>query len=65
MEDEDKGKPKHGDYLIGCPLDDLSTGEISELIELLKNEILRLEAGLSQKTRHLDAAQALFSTKDT
>ena len=63
MEDDDNRKAKSAEYVIGCPLDDLSTGEISELIETLKNEILRLEAGLSQKTRDLDAAESLFSPK--
>jgi len=57
---EDEAKKKHASYMMGQVLDDLSVEEISEIIDLLKQEIERLESAKSSKSAHLSAAEALF-----
>lgn len=62
MNDDDSPKLS-ATYQIGQPLDDLSVEEITVTIEILKEEIGRLESARSDKSTHLSAADALFSRK--
>ena len=38
----------------------LSIEDLGRYVEMLKDEILRAEAAIKQKTSHLDAASAIF-----
>lgn len=60
MEDENDIRKKHASYEIGQILDELSVEEITEVVELLKQEIERLETAKASKSAHLSAAEALF-----
>jgi uncharacterized small protein (DUF1192 family) len=54
-----KKKPAHE---IGQPLDTLSVAELRERIDLLREEIARLEAAATAKTASAAAAAAFFKT---
>jgi uncharacterized small protein (DUF1192 family) len=45
---------------VGMPLETLSVDELQDRIEILKAEILRLEAAIEGKTASRDAADAVF-----
>jgi len=60
MEDENEARKKHASYKIGQVLDELSVEEIVEVVDLLKQEIERLEIAKQSKSAHLSAAEALF-----
>lgn len=60
MEDENDIRKKHASYTLGQALDELSVEEITEIAELLKQEIERLEDAKKSKSAHLSAAEALF-----
>ncbi len=60
LDDEPKSKRV---YEIGQKLEELSVGELTETITLLQDEIIRLEKAKADKSRHLDAAAALFAKK--
>ena len=60
MEDEEDRAKKYAGYKIGQELADLSVDELGEIIELLKEEIDRLELAKNDKAEHLSAAEALF-----
>ncbi len=54
-----KKKPAHE---IGQPLDSLSGGELAERINLLREEIARLEAAKAAKAASAAAAAAFFKS---
>lgn len=58
-EDEDRAK-RIASYTIGQELAELSVDEISETIQALQDEIIRLQTVKSEKTDHLSEAEALF-----
>ena len=60
MDDEDVIKPASS-FVIGQDLSLLSVEELDENIELMKNEIERLQHARSEKAAHLSEAEALFS----
>ena len=62
MHDDDTPKPK-SQFLLGEQLDSYSVEDLTETIAMLKAEIERLETAVSEKTRHLNAAESLFSKK--
>jgi uncharacterized small protein (DUF1192 family) len=55
-------KPAPARHVLGEPLDALSVEELSERIDLLQAEILRLSAALEAKTASRAAADAFFKT---
>ena len=57
--DDDRPKKKGG-HEVGQDLTLLSVGELAERINLLKNEIGRLEAEMSRKRASQSAADAIF-----
>jgi uncharacterized small protein (DUF1192 family) len=57
--DESASKQPAG-FVIGQSLDTLSIEDIDEAIKSLHGEIQRLELAKGEKSRHLDAASALF-----
>lgn len=60
IEDDLQPRPKSPEHVIGMDLARLSVHELGERIQLLQNEIARLEAARGAKTASLDAAQAFF-----
>lgn len=60
--DENEEKKKTG-YELGQDIYDLSVEDIGEAIELLQEEVRRLEAARAEKSSHLAAAEALFGKK--
>ncbi|MGB7287139.1 MAG: DUF1192 domain-containing protein [Salaquimonas sp.] len=58
--DNPKKKPS---FEIGQNLEDMSVEELAETIEVLKDEIKRLDSTKNAKSAHLDAAAALFAKK--
>lgn len=62
MDDEDK-KPDRN-FQIGQDISSLSVEELSETVELLRNEIDRLETAKKAKSKHLADAESLFNTKN-
>jgi uncharacterized small protein (DUF1192 family) len=63
MFDEEGAEKKVEAYTLGQPIDTLSIEELVETIGRLKDEIGRLETAMNEKTRHRDAADALFGKK--
>jgi uncharacterized small protein (DUF1192 family) len=63
MFDEDGAEKKVEAYTLGQPIDTLSIEELAETIGRLREEIDRIEAAMKEKTRHRDAADALFGKK--
>ncbi len=61
MDDEEQ-KTKQQAYAIGQDLSLLSVEETDEMIEILKQEITRLEQSRDDKSAHLSAAEALFKS---
>lgn len=47
-------------HQIGQPLDRLSVEELNARIATLRGEIARLEAAVSAKSAHRDAAESVF-----
>lgn len=43
-------------------LDNMSVEELKEYIEAMKAEIVRVEAEISKKQKHMDAAASLFKS---
>ncbi|MBU4528269.1 MAG: DUF1192 domain-containing protein [Hoeflea sp.] len=60
--DDDRPKPKKL-HEIGCDLTFLSAGELEERIDLLNQEIARLEADKRAKTSSRSVAENLFKSK--
>ena len=58
MEDDEQ-KKKPASYTIGQDHSLLSVEEVNEVIDVLREEILRLEESRASKTAHLSAAEAL------
>ncbi len=58
FDEEPKEKPP--EHRIGEVLDRLSVGELGERVELLKAEIVRLEAAIRAKQASRDAASSFF-----
>ena len=61
MDDEDKPKKKIA-HEIGQDLTLLSVAELRERIELLKNEIARLEGDIKSKQASRSAAESFFKS---
>ena len=59
---DDEPKKKRA-FEIGQKLEELSVDELGETITLLHSEIDRLEKAKADKSKHLDAAAALFAKK--
>lgn len=57
--DEEPKKPKKP-HEIGQDLATLSVGELAERVQMLKNEIVRLEAEIRSKGAVKSAAEGLF-----
>jgi len=47
-------------YEVGMVLDDLSLDELEKTIQVLKNEIERLESEITKKSATLSAAEGAF-----
>ncbi|GLK77486.1 hypothetical protein GCM10008171_27400 [Methylopila jiangsuensis] len=47
-------------HQIGQPLDRLSVDELNARVAALRSEIARLEAAISAKSAHRDAAESVF-----
>jgi uncharacterized small protein (DUF1192 family) len=60
IDPEDDRPKKRSGHEIGADLTLLSVGELAERINLLKDEIGRLEAELSRKRASQSAADAIF-----
>lgn len=60
--DEEELRKKQESYVLGQDLSLLSVEEIGEMVDILKDEISRLEEAGKSKTDHLSAAEALFKS---
>lgn len=58
--DEEPVKKKPLAHEIGQDLATLSIDELTERVEVLRNEILRLEAAIADKRRSHEAASSFF-----
>lgn len=63
MSDVESNPHHKSRYEIGQNLEDLSIDEIDHTIDLLNQEISRLQAIRELKNKHLNAAEALFAPK--
>lgn len=50
-------------FVIGQKLDELSIAEFDEAIQIMRNEVIRLEHAREKKAGHLSAAAGLFAKK--
>ena len=64
FDDEVFGSPRKAPttHEIGQPIDTLSVHELQERIDLLKTEIVRLEAAIKARQATKDAASAFFKS---
>lgn len=62
MDEEDTQRLNTGVITVGDDLSNLSVAELSERIERLKAEIVRVDAELARKKAHEEAASALFKS---
>lgn len=60
---EEETPKKKRAFEIGQNLEDLSVEELDETITVLEREISRLKSARNAKSDHLNAAEALFSSK--
>lgn len=60
---DDEEAKKRPQFTIGQNLEDMSVDELDDTVLLLKEEIQRLSEASTAKSKHLSAAQALFSKK--
>jgi len=60
--DEEEQRKIQKSYELGQDLSLLSVTETDEIIEVLKQEIVRLEESRAEKSAHLSAAEALFKS---
>jgi uncharacterized small protein (DUF1192 family) len=60
MDDDLRPRPKPPAHDIGSDLGALSIHELKERVELLKSEIVRLEAAIAAKTSSKSAADSVF-----
>lgn len=60
--DDDRPLKKRTGHTLGEDLTTLSIGELAERIDLLKTEIVRLEAAVADRRRTKDAAGAFFKS---
>jgi uncharacterized small protein (DUF1192 family) len=58
--EEERPRPKSGEHVIGQDLATLSVEELAVRIEMLKEEIERLEAARRSKSAQLAAAASFF-----
>ena len=63
MFDKDELPKKALPFQIGQKLEEMSVSDLSETIGILEDEIIRLKSARDQKSKHLDAAAALFTKK--
>ena len=59
MFDEEAVKKPKG-HEVGMPIDTMSIEELNERIEMLRQEIVRLEAGIAARKQTKAAADSLF-----
>jgi len=60
---EDEPPPRPKKLLLPPPLDLLGVEELAEYVAELRGEITRVEAAISAKRAHKDAAAAFFKPK--
>jgi uncharacterized small protein (DUF1192 family) len=60
MEDDGRPRPKPPEHTVGQDLSTLSIHELKERVDLLKGEIVRLEAAIQSKTASKSAADSVF-----
>ena len=61
FEDEERVK-KPVAHEVGCDLSTLSVDELSERVDLLENEIVRLKKAIDSKGASREAADAFFKS---
>ena len=62
MLDDEESRKKPTEHTVGCDLEPFSVHELAARIELLREEIVRLEVEMQAKKGSLSAAEALFKT---
>ncbi|MFN3853143.1 MAG: DUF1192 domain-containing protein [Phreatobacter sp.] len=60
MDDDLKPRPKPPVHMVGQDLSALSVHELEERIQVLRDEIARLEADMAAKQSSRSAAESLF-----
>lgn len=60
--DEEGRKIQAPAHAVGADLSDLSIEELHERIELLRQEIVRVEAAINNKSGSIAVAEAFFKT---
>lgn len=60
MDDDLKPRPKPPEHTVGQDLSTLSVDELKERIQLLRDEIGRLEADMAAKQSSRSAAESVF-----
>ena len=62
MDLEENEPRKQSKFEIGMDLSNYSVDELSKLIEILNEEIVRISATLDEKKSSLDAANSIFKS---
>lgn len=57
---DDEGSKKSRAHEVGMPIETMSVGELEERIDLLRNEISRLEQAIAARHNTKTAAESLF-----
>ena len=57
---DDEGNKKSRGHEVGMPIETMSVGELEERIDLLRNEISRLEQAIAARRNTKAAADSLF-----
>ena len=57
---DDEGSKKSRAHEVGMPIETMSVGELEERIDLLRNEISRLEQAIAARRNTKTAAESLF-----
>lgn len=60
MDDDMKPRPKPPEHVVGQDLSTLSVHELKERIQILRDEIARLEADMAAKQSSRSAAESIF-----
>ncbi|MCF6367747.1 DUF1192 domain-containing protein [Rhizobium halophilum] len=58
--DDDRPKKQVNSHEVGCDLSSLSVEDLDQRIDLLQNEITRLQADREKKSAGRSAAESLF-----
>ena len=62
MDDEDRVKKLGAAYSVGQDLSTYSIDELADLVGILEEEIGRINDTRSEKSTHMNAAEALFKS---